>query len=529
METLKNLVFQRDALIESKKQYLKALKDSSHKGVFEKIIKSSKVQLSTQLSLQKLRYRQSQFLAMLALIFITLFFYYQSQKPLKAIRSDQKLFSKKKQKLYQLVSDTQDQSTSKTNFLAVLSYEVRTSLDAMLGLTRMVKKTSENHQQINKLQQVLRSGNELHNLLNDVILFVDLETHSIQIDKQVVSIEKLLHRLKERYVSLAQEKNILFDVDISSELSKYYLSDKAYVYKVIDYLLSNAFEHTEKGHIGLKVSLDQLNQYSEDAHRINFEIIDTGSASIGNDEQQFFNPFKQSLTLNSRNSGAKGLKISIVQQLIHCLDGQIDIETCNSKGLKFRFYIQLPVADQADIQKEIQRQKRLKKQQSHANNIDSMNILVAEDNCFNASLMTWILEDSGHQVDVAENGVECLHLLDRNQYDLIFMDQHMPVMNGTEATIKIRGRQDSKAKIPIIGCTADALKEVTEQLMNIGQNDVLNKPISDNELHKVIVKYSNGDYFSDGFNDIDFNQDLPHTFIQNDADKTKSPQQPFKH
>ena len=200
----------------------------------------------------------------------------------------------------------------------------------------------------------------------------------------------------------------------------------------------------------------------------------------------------------SRKSGGEGVRLGIINALVQLMKGEIEASHSGANGMKYNLFLYLEKSNsgeeavpvdslKASLDKTAEPSEKLVE-------VPSLNILVVEDSSVNAFLLKWILEGFKHTVTIAKNGIECLNLLDSADFDLIFMDQYMPEMNGAEATEKIRGLNNDKAEVPIIGCTADAFQETRNSLLEAGQNDIIIKPITNTVVADVINKYIQGEY-----------------------------------
>ncbi len=381
---------------------------------------------------------------------------------------------------------------AKTSFLSVLSYEARTALDSILGLTRLAQHTATNPDQEAKLTEVIASSTNLNGLLDDVLNFIDLELGSVTLEQEPFSPKDALALISAKYARQAKAKNILFESDIDPSLNAVYLGDQKRFYQAIDCLISNAVQYTEKGHVIFTLSVDSGQSLSGDVQRLNVKIEDTGRVLDKQEAQSLFDPFSSATFKSSRKSGGAGVRLSTAARLVNMMDGEVEVESSKGHGVTFNFYLHLGLADpSAKPVSSKSLEDTISEQQV---DLQHLKVLVVEDNLTNSSLLKWILEDLEHEVMVAENGVECLNVLESNEFDLIFMDQHMPEMDGEEATKRIRARSDHKANIPIIGCTADAFQETRDLLLKAGQNDVIAKPISNDIVFEVTQQFLSGKY-----------------------------------
>lgn len=390
------------------------------------------------------------------------------------------------------VTTSEANEKAKTSFLSVLSYEARTALDSILGLTRLAQHSATNPDQQAKLDEVIASSTSLNTLLDDVLNFIDIELGSIRLDDDAFSPKDVLAMLVSKYSEQASNKHILFEVDIDPSLSDVYLGDQKRFYQALDYLICNAVSHTEKGHVIFTLSVDSGQTLSQSVQRLNIRIEDTGMALSKDEAAELFDPFSTATFKSSRKSGGAGVRLSTVSRLVTMMDGEVEVESSKGHGVTFNLYLHLECADPGT--QPISTSSLEDTAANHQVDLQHLKVLVVEDNLTNSSLLKWILEDLEHEVDVAENGVECLNRIESKDYDLILMDQHMPEMDGEEATKRIRAREDHKAATPIVGCTADAFQETRDLLISAGQQDVILKPISTDSVFEITQNLLAGQY-----------------------------------
>jgi len=389
---------------------------------------------------------------------------------------------------------SQRSASEKTNFLAVISYEARTYLDSISGMSRLAMRGCENSDQEKKIQSVLDASGQFHDLLDDVLSFIDFDLNNVTLEESAFSFQRVLAKLRERFSAQADEQNILFEMDVDQSIGDIYIGDEARIMQMFTCLLGNCFRYTETGQVSVQLMLDTAPAFDVSRQRINVTIQDTGLALSKADVKNLFNPYSTTLFAASRRSGGGAVRLSIAKNVINLHDGEIEVENCRGSGVKITFYFNAELADQAVASAYVPDDEKTEKDDV---NLQALNVLVVEDNETNSSLLRWLLEDLHHTVTIAENGVECLNLIEAHDYDLVFMDHHMPEMDGLEATNRIRDRKDHKSDVPIVGCTADAVQESQDVLYRAGQNDILLKPIDEQAVFDITQKLMRGDYAVD--------------------------------
>ena len=372
-------------------------------------------------------------------------------------------------------------SEHKSTFLATMSHEIRTPMNGVLGMAQLLKHTSLNDDQTIKVSQLISSGENLLAILNDILDYSKIEAGKLNIEDISFTFDDIAPNITSIYQPLATEKGIELVLDFDESLSPYYFGDPTRIRQIIFNLISNAIKFTSIGSVQLSIQRIQTKDTQHDM--ILVSVTDTG---IGMPEQALntiFDPFQQAESSTTRNFGGTGLGLAITKQICSLMGGEITVTSTSGEGSCFSFSIPLEIDfNPQDTAEESDTEQLLEETQP-------LSILIVEDNDTNAQLLTWMLEEWDHTMSTAVNGQEAVEMVMKNNYDLILMDHHMPVMDGKEATRLIRAMDAEKSKTPIIGCTADAFKETTELLISCGQDDVITKPISEIELIKVLHKY----------------------------------------
>lgn len=364
----------------------------------------------------------------------------------------------------------------KTQFLSNVSHELRTPLYGVIGMAEILE---SEHKEIKKspyFNALKFSSHYLLTLINDVLNVYKIEDNNIEFNYENINVREEIGHIKESMNVIAKSNKNEIIVSIADDVPQYIKTDLTRFSQILINLASNSLKFTKNGKVTISLSLEKVNDNSF----LKLEVLDTG---IGIPEEyidKIFEKFVQvDFNLQEQYKGT-GLGLSIVKRLVELFKGSISVESKINEGSKFTVMFPHIPADEivASDQLKTHSQKKLK----------NLNILVVEDNKINQMVTKKLLEKNGHNFQMAENGLEALLLVEENNFDVILMDINMPVMNGIEASIKIR---NLGIKTPIIALTAsdkeNILKEILEK--KNGLTDVLVKPFEYADLENVISRY----------------------------------------
>ena len=378
---------------------------------------------------------------------------------------------------------------AKSTFLATMSHELRTPLNGILGMAQILESSVTNAQHQQQLHILLESGNHLLSLLNDILDISKIEEGKLELEVLDFSIEDICDPIVSTYTSLCKEKGISFHLINQLSPGKSYRGDKSRIRQIIFNLLSNSVKFTETGSVTITLSQDTpstIDVASRPNNQSNIEtlviaISDTG-IGIPNDRlKSIFDPFIQAESSTTRQFGGTGLGLAIVKQLANLMGGDVNVISTLGKGSVFSVNLKLMPIQTVQATKE--KSVSLDDQAIAC----SLNILLVEDNKVNALVAKTFCTKQGHQVDVAQNGEIAVERVQNSAYDLIIMDNHMPVMDGIEATRIIR--QQLKCNTVIFGCTADVFKEAHDNFMAAGANHILTKPLQKESFIDALQRF----------------------------------------
>lgn len=375
-------------------------------------------------------------------------------------------------------------SKVKSDFLANMSHDIRTPLNAILGFSRIIADDPTNADAVeNAVGKIRVSGNVLLSLINDVLELSRIENGRTQLVPEPTDLDAMAHELETMLTEGMQRSGISFRVT-SVLRTPVVLCDKSKMRQILVNLLGNAQKFTQSGGT---VSL-AFEQTGEDAYR--FTVRDTGIGISRSFQEHMFEAFERERTSTESSTVGTGLGLSIVKRLVELMDGRITVDSTPGSGTSIAVTLSLPPADSAPADAPVQEPPA---QEAPASSLSGVHILLVEDNELNREIADTLLGAEGALVTNAVNGAEAVELFRSNPpgtFRLILMDIMMPVMDGLTAakTIRALDRADAKT-IPIFAMTANAFREDVTRSLDAGMNEHLNKPLDMEQLLSTIQKY----------------------------------------
>ncbi|HEY9296242.1 MAG TPA: response regulator, partial [Phormidium sp.] len=375
-------------------------------------------------------------------------------------------------------------SYAKSQFLAKMSHELRTPLNAILGFSQiMVRSNTISLEQREHLEIINRSGEHLLNLINDILSMAKIESGQITLNESCFDLYEMLALLQNMFHLKAEYKGLKLSFIIAPQVPRNIQTDSSKLRQILINLLGNAIKFTNTGYVNLTVFLEELEPQEIEDVKIIFEVKDTGPGIASHEIINLFKPFAQTQTGRQTGQGT-GLGLAISQQFVKLIGGEIAVKSELGRGSTFTFNIRAKLAGGPDENISLNTQQVIALEP----NQPIYRILIVEDIKENRQLLVKLLAPLGFEVREAENGLQAVTLWESWQPHLIWMDMQMPVMDGYEATQRIKAHPQGKNTV-IIALTASAFEEQRSAILKAGCNDFMPKPFRSEILFEKIAKY----------------------------------------
>lgn len=391
-------------------------------------------------------------------------------------------------KLRETAAMAERASQAKTQFLSSMSHDIRTPMNAVIGMTEIAKKNINDPEYVRVcLDKVSTAGNHLITLINDILDISKVESGRMALNPSVFSIEELIHSIVGMIRPQMEQKNLTLDGEYSSFTHKLLFADELRLNQIYLNILNNSVKYTPEGG---KITLNIYEEPTESDGEICLVFIaaDNGIGMTEEFQKNMYDSFERATNTRINKIQGSGLGLAIVKQLVDLMGGTIECDSAPDKGTKFTVRIFIPVAEQPEL---ISGTADLSGQGS-SDDVSGMHILIAEDNDLNWEIAETMLSEYGVTCERAENGSICTEMLNNApdwKYDMVLMDIQMPVMNGREATRLIRkSDREYLKKIMIVAMTADAFAEDVQACIDSGMNGHVSKPIDITKILDYVKK-----------------------------------------
>ena len=367
-------------------------------------------------------------------------------------------------------------SKARSEFLSTVSHELRTPLNAINGIAHLLLEEKPKKSQMKYLSSLKFSGDYLTKFINDILEIQKIDSNKIEIENIDFNLKKLIENIQNSLKELASINNNNFELEIDSNIPDNLVGDTTKLSQIMMNLINNALKFTKNGKVKLITKLISLENSTA---KIYFEVKDNGIGIPEDKLESVFNSFSQGSVGINRKYGGTGLGLTIVKKLTEILGGEIKLISTAGKGSSFSFELQFKEGE-----KHVKIEKRLKIYEDSI--LINKKILVVEDNKINQMVSKKMLKNKGILCEIIDNGEDAIEIVRNNKFDMILMDVHLPGINGTLATQKIR---EFDKKTPIIALTAISLNENRDMLLSFGMNDVITKPFVPEDFYAGIAKY----------------------------------------
>jgi len=377
----------------------------------------------------------------------------------------------------ELKEQAESANNAKSAFVSNMSHEIRTPMNAIVGLTDVLLRKEWPAEEKQYLLNIKSSGNVLLSLINDLLDFSKIEAGKFEIAKDQYDIVQMLRDIQVIGETRIGDKDVKLVMDVDSEIPRLLYGDALRIRQVIINILNNAIKFTEEGFVTVTV---RQQKREEKKVQLYISVKDTGQGIRRQDLERLFDAFTQVDIKKNKGKEGTGLGLAISRELVELMGGELSVTSEYGEGSEFYFSLWEGIESEENIGDflEDKEQPEDKKEDTFTFIAPEVKILLVEDNMINQEVAIALLEPLEMQIDVASNGQEAIDMVQSGQYDLVFMDHFMPVMDGVEATKRIRALEgEYYQKLPILALTADAVQGVKEEFLAVGMNDLVSKPI----------------------------------------------------
>ncbi|TDQ08202.1 ATP-binding protein [Pedobacter metabolipauper] len=404
---------------------------------------------------------------LLSFICYVSFFFLQS-----LILSNRVSFTLKKAKI-----EAEQGLVTKSEFLSTMSHEIRTPLNAVIGMSHLLLKNNPRKDQVEQLDVMLFSANNLLSIVNDILDYNKIEAGKITFERIAMDVAAIARNIVSGLQTSAQDKGIDLYIKVDDALTSKLLGDPTRLTQVISNLVHNAIKFTQDGYVEVGI---EVRSQTDTEVILTILVKDTGIGISEEKQKVIFERFTQADSSTSRGFGGTGLGLAISKRILELQDSDLCLESEEHKGSVFYFT--------QTFEKTLNLHEHLNINQSPEEDkpLTGIHILLVEDNLMNVIVAQKYLEKWGATIDVAFNGLEALNKLDIHKHKLVLIDLHMPVMDGYEATQKMR---EKGFTIPIVALTANLPEEIAARVKEVGMDDFILKPFLPDELYRKVIHY----------------------------------------
>lgn len=402
------------------------------------------------------------------------------------------VYSHKLQKSLKIIEEQNEDlmfaNQAKTSFVSNISHEIRTPINAVLGMDEMIIRECGDEKIRSYAYDIRNAGNVLLEIINDVLDFSKIESGKLEIVPKEYSLTNVINDIHKMVELKAKSKYLELKLQVDPQIPDKLYGDEIRIKQIVINLLTNAIKYTNEGSVTIVVNFVKL---TEEQIELKVSVQDTGIGIKADELDKLFAEYSRLDTKRNRRIEGTGLGLSIVKRLLEMMDSRIEVESVYGLGSKFFFSLKQNVVSWEPVGEEVIKKKQ--QETTPAPGIlkaSKARILAVDDTKVNLMVVKGLLKRTGIQVDTSEDGFQCLEMAEKKKYDLILLDHRMPKMDGIETIHKLRSAKGGlNRSTPVIALTANVVSGAKEMYIKEGFNDFLPKPINSSNLEKVILDY----------------------------------------